>query len=195
MRRAAAAGLAVVALAAGAALATDGGQTAALERAREVTARLAGTLMPRLQTELAEGGAASALTVCAEVAQEITAEAETDGVRVRRVSTRVRNPADRPDDWERARLDELARAAAEGSLPPELHAVLDLPGGGRELRYLKPIVVQPLCLRCHGPAEALEPEVRARLAELYPDDEATGYAAGDLRGAVSVRVDLPTDAP
>jgi hypothetical protein len=34
----------------------------------------------------------------------------------------------------------------------------------------------------------MAPDVRSLLAERYPEDRATGYAAGDFRGMVSVRV-------
>ena len=44
----------------------------------------------------------------------------------------------------------------------------------------------PLCLTCHGEADALPPAIRDRLAESYPDDRAVGYAEGDLRGAFVV---------
>ncbi|MBW2376809.1 MAG: DUF3365 domain-containing protein [Deltaproteobacteria bacterium] len=46
--------------------------------------------------------------------------------------------------------------------------------------------MQPLCVTCHG-AE-LPPDLRARLAELYPEDQATGYAAGDFRGVFWVEL-------
>jgi hypothetical protein len=45
---------------------------------------------------------------------------------------------------------------------------------------VEPIVVQPMCVTCHGADVA--PDLRAKIEELYPDDQATGYAAGDLRG-------------
>jgi hypothetical protein len=45
-------------------------------------------------------------------------------------------------------------------------------------------------LACHGPEEALQPEVRAALDQRYPEDRATGYAAGDLRGAFWAEVPL-----
>jgi hypothetical protein len=168
-------------------------EAAAVERARELTAKLAGTLMPRLQEEIATHGTARALAVCAEVAQPLTVEAAGEGASLRRVSLRARNPADRPDEVERRVLEELQAAHAAGELPAEYHLTLDGPEG-RELRYFKPIVVQPLCLRCHGEPENLEPEVRARLSELYPDDQAVGYREGDLRGAVSVSIPLPPAA-
>ena len=44
------------------------------------------------------------------------------------------------------------------------------------------------CLACHGPAEALDEEVRVALAELYPEDRATGFRSGDLRGWFWVEV-------
>lgn len=167
-------------------------EAAAIARARELAAKLTGTLMPRLQQEIAAHGTAAALTTCAEVAQPLTAEAAGEGASLSRVSLRVRNAADRPDDLERRVLDELAAQHAAGELPAERHEVVDGPQG-RELRYFKPIVVQPLCLRCHGDPAALEPDVAARLAGLYPEDEAVGYRAGDLRGAISVRIPLPRD--
>jgi hypothetical protein len=57
-------------------------------------------------------------------------------------------------------------------------------GGRREFRFMKAITTQPLCLTCHG--EAISPEVAAKLSELYPDDRATGFREGDLRGAFVV---------
>ena len=46
--------------------------------------------------------------------------------------------------------------------------------------YVEPIVAQPLCLTCHG--KAISEATRAALAERYPDDKATGFEKGDLRG-------------
>ena len=46
--------------------------------------------------------------------------------------------------------------------------------------YVEPIVLQPLCLTCHG--DSLAPEVAARIQDLYPQDRAVGYEVGDLRG-------------
>ena len=60
------------------------------------------------------------------------------------------------------------------------------------VRENEPVFYRPIrigvdvCLKCHGDAESLAPEVSDRLAELYPDDRATGFAMGDLRGAFVV---------
>jgi hypothetical protein len=46
---------------------------------------------------------------------------------------------------------------------------------------MKAIPTAPLCLTCHG--TAIEPRLQAELTALYPQDLATGYQAGELRGA------------
>ena len=43
-----------------------------------------------------------------------------------------------------------------------------------------------VCQTCHGPADSLSPELKAALAKDYPHDQATGYVAGEIRGALSV---------
>jgi hypothetical protein len=55
--------------------------------------------------------------------------------------------------------------------------------------YVEPIFVQPLCVTCHG--GELESDLKAKLTELYPADQATGYAAGDFRGVFWA--ELPRD--
>jgi hypothetical protein len=52
--------------------------------------------------------------------------------------------------------------------------------------YAEPIVIQDLCLACHGAEVA--PDVKAALAEKYPTDAATGYVVGDLRGLAWVEL-------
>lgn len=62
--------------------------------------------------------------------------------------------------------------------------------GERTLRYLRPIRAAGICLNCHGDPGEFEPEVFSLLRERYPEDAATGYSAGQLRGAVSVQARL-----
>ena len=61
-----------------------------------------------------------------------------------------------------------------------------MPGG--RLGYLEPIYLQAMCLQCHG--SDLGSGVRERLAELYPEDRATGFAEGDFRGMFWVVVPI-----
>ena len=160
-----------------------------MERARAAAKQLAGVLMERLAEELDGGSPVDALTVCADEAQDLTAAQEAQGLHIRRVSLRTRNPANAPDPWEASQLDDLQAMHDRGELPDEV-AVVTAGAGGDELRYLKPITVLDPCLLCHGGEHDLDPGVVEELSRRYPEDHATGYAAGDFRGAVSVRVAL-----
>ena len=48
--------------------------------------------------------------------------------------------------------------------------------------------VEPLCLVCHG--KGLSDEVQDALEQYYPDDTATGYSLGQVRGAISLSRDM-----
>ncbi|MFM7180505.1 MAG: DUF3365 domain-containing protein [Verrucomicrobiales bacterium] len=56
------------------------------------------------------------------------------------------------------------------------------------LRYAKAIPVDALCLTCHG--KEIAPPIAQKLRDLYPDDKATDYQVGDLRGIFSVVVPM-----
>jgi len=163
-----------------------------LVRARQVADSLAARLREVLTAALEKQGPAGAVDACAERAQaETGAVAAELGVSVRRVSLRHRNPADAPDDFERATLERLAAEMPEKGLPAEIAEVVQPAAGGpAELRYLRPVAVAPHCLACHGQTSDLAAGVAEVLARRYPGDTATGYAAGDLRGAISVRLPL-----
>jgi hypothetical protein len=131
---------------------------------------------------MAEGGPEAAVRVCADEAQATARRvADERGGSVGRASLRLRNPANAAPDRVAAWL------AAQGERPAagvDGFERVDAVGDGRVARVLTPIAVEPPCLACHGSAEGLPPAVKALLAEKYPADAATGYAAGDLRGAV-----------
>lgn len=155
-------------------------------RARAAARELGEHIRSLLAAELAAGGFAGAAGVCAEKAQAETRRyAAEHGIRIRRVSLKARNAANRPDEWERARLAEWENAMKEGRPLPDA-AEGSAPDGA--YRLLLPIRVQAMCLTCHGNAQQIPAEVKAIIAKLYPEDAATGYRNGDLRGAFSVAV-------
>ena len=159
-----------------------------LGEARTAATALGSDLMTMLTQELARGGPAAAIAVCADSAQVRTTRRQQAGIAVRRVGTRVRNPANTPDSLEAAVLNAFQADLAAGRLPADTTVLETLAGGHTRLRYLRPVRVQEPCLTCHGPAAGIPDSVRAILAQRYPNDQATGYAVGDLRGAVSVQV-------
>ena len=135
---------------------------------------LKGALMAGL-----EKGPVNAISVCRVEAPELAASASTSDARVGRTSRKLRNPENAPKPWMEPFLDRYE--ADPGSREPAVVAIDDETVG-----YVEPIYVQPLCVTCHG--TALDPELAAKLAELYPQDQATGYRAGDLRGVFWVEL-------
>ena len=157
--------------------------------ARKVAGSVPPKLLQVLNEEIAKGGPESAISVCREKAPQIAkAAAEQTGWAIRRVSLRNRNPKATPDAWERAALEDFDRRAAAGESPATLEksAIVTKPDG-KEYRYLRALPVQQICLPCHGAPDKLKPEVAEQLHKLYPDDKGTGYAIGQIRGAITIR--------
>lgn len=162
------------------------------EQARLVATQVLGETKSVLDGALQGGLPAAALRVCASVAQNIARRHEREGWRVRRVSEKVRNPADTPDADELVVLRAWQAEHRAGRLTPAAeHQANVTEGGRRYLSYMKPIfIAAPVCLQCHGAPDKLAPGVAEALTELYPLDRATGYAVGDLRGAISVKIPI-----
>jgi len=120
-----------------------------------------------------ESGPVEAISACSVEARQISAELSVDGVVMGRSSHKLRNPENATPEW----LAPVLRGFADGSsdLSPVALSIDD----GR-MGYVEPIMVQPMCLACHG--DVLQPEVAAQIDASYPEDRATGFKAGDFRG-------------
>jgi hypothetical protein len=128
-------------------------------------------LMQALKQGMQEG-AENAIDVCRLEAPAIAAATSGDGVQIGRSSHRLRNPNNAPTEWQQSAIDHYL--ASEDREP----MLVDLGDGQRG--YMEPIMTAPMCLACHG--SELAPGVKSTLAQMYPDDQATDFAAGDLRG-------------
>jgi len=169
---------------AGLTVASDPPDQAALEqKARSLVRTFAGQLKPALKEALTSGGPVAAIDVCASRAPMIAAQlSEASGWKVTRVSRRPRNiNSAQPDAWEQQVLERFEARLAAGEAPPALNYGEVV---GSDFRYMQAQAVEPLCLLCHG--ESLSPEVQAALSQHYPQDRATGYRLGELRGAFSL---------
>ncbi|MCU0870655.1 MAG: DUF3365 domain-containing protein [Burkholderiales bacterium] len=161
-----------------------------LAEARALSQELVQKLGAALKAQLAAGGPESAVGVCRDLAPAIAGElSRRSGARVARVSLKMRNPLlGTPDAWEQAALADFDAAVAGGQPADKLERaeVVDEPAG-RTLRYVKAIPAAPLCMSCHGGADAIPAPVAAKIAAEYPHDRAVGYAPGQVRGAVTIR--------
>lgn len=152
---------------------------------RAAAARFGGRLMQELTTAMAVSPV-EAISVCKERAPRIAREeGERLGADVGRTALRLRNPANTPSGWQRRTLESFAAAISAGADPATLeYTEVIEDSGATERRWMKPIVLAPMCVSCHG--SALSPEIADAVAAAYPSDEATGFAAGELRGAFYV---------
>jgi hypothetical protein len=156
-------------------------------QAEELAQQFVGLLKPQLKQAMAEGGPSQAVAVCADVAPSIAESLSvTSGWTVKRVSLNARNASRAvPDSWEHAVLQEFDRRQQAGEEAASLRFG-EVTGG--QYRYLQAQGVEPLCLTCHG--KELADTTVLTLREYYPDDMATGYSLGQVRGAISLYKNL-----
>ncbi len=168
------------------------GINAAVKKSREVSKELLGTVKGVLMKQLAVGGPVHAISACADTAQSLGDQiAGKYGLSIRRVSNKWRNPKDVPDTYETEVLQHFASLREEDELDNSVeHYEITTVDSVRYFRYMKPIVVQPVCLPCHGDRTAMKDLITIVLQQRYPEDKAVGYKADDLRGAVSVKMRL-----
>ncbi len=154
---------------------------------KEVIQELATTLGSLLNKAIAEGGPVEAVKVCQLKAGPMTKSFNggREGVNVSRTSLKYRNPQNAPDELDRKVLESWQHELEAGnSLPP---LSIELRDEDTAIVY-KPIMLQAVCLNCHGAEEQLLPELKTVLDELYPQDKARGFKVGDLRGAFRVEM-------
>jgi hypothetical protein len=128
-------------------------------------------LSGRLMTAMSEGGPAAAIEVCQVEAKSMAIEVGKEtNVKIGRTGVRLRNTNNQPPSWAQKLIVDKTDTPVFARLSNE-HVVA-----------LLPIKLQAQCLMCHGPSESLAPEVKEKLATLYPQDQATGFSEGELRG-------------
>lgn len=160
------------------------------EESRAAAAGFAQKLGGELKQAISQGGPDGAIGVCRNIAPQIAGElALRNGWQVTRVSLKTRNALlGMPDAWEQKVLAEFDARAAKGEDPAKIEfAEVVAEPAGQYFRYMKALPVQPLCLSCHGGPGDIAPAVRAKLASEYPHDRATGYSAGQIRGAITIK--------
>lgn len=155
-------------------------------QARVLCGNLTLSLQGELFAAMKDGGPVKALDVCRARAPEIARSATAGSPwTIGRTALKVRNAANAPDAWEAAKLEEFRRRLAKGEELAAIEAFEVVESEGRPaFRYMKAIGTTSPCLTCHG--SDLKPEIAAKVRELYPDDQATGFSSGQLRGAFTV---------
>ncbi|WP_298358103.1 DUF3365 domain-containing protein [Rhodoblastus sp.] len=156
-------------------------------RAAELTAEYAKELKAAISGAMAKGGPLGALDICNRQAPKIAADlSKSSGWSIGRTSLKPRNAASAPDDYERKVMEGFAARFAKGEKPDTLVSAATVEDkGGKTFRFMKAIPTGEMCLTCHGLNVA--PELKQKIAQLYPKDQATGFKLGDLRGAFTLK--------
>jgi len=162
------------------------GEGKAIAEAKKGAKTLSKTLKRRLVGAMQEGGPEAALSACAADAQSITAGAAAPRLRVGRSTLRLRNPKNAgAPTWVNEWLTKTGERKTEG-----LKGLEEVVEG--TARVLVPLTASSLCLACHGDTKTHTNQMKELLASQYPEDKATGYQSGDLRGVIWAEYDLET---
>ncbi len=172
-------------------------QAQAQARAQAAMQDFSERLRGQLRDAMTRDGAPAAVDFCHDQAPRIADQVMAEhGVRLGRVAVpgRHRNPGHVAEGWQAETLASFQAAVDRGGAPQAQVAVMrDALPSGVELRMARGIAVEPACLMCHG--ASIAPGIAERLAQNYPEDGATGFREGDLRGLVWVEVPAPESVP
>ena len=154
-----------------------------INKGKNATQMLIKTLGSNMKKNLKAGGAMQALDFCSQEAYTLTQsvnEKLPKGVEVKRVSLKNRSPLNTAKQDEMKVLLELhALQKQNKKLPNFVVKQID----EHTYKFYKPLVINKgVCLKCHGDIQ--NEKLANEIAKRYPDDKATGYKMGDLRGAV-----------
>lgn len=151
-----------------------------LDAGDEIAAATFTALSGELKAAMAEGGVPHAIDYCHLRASPITDSlAQHYQVAIKRTSLRYRNPGNAPTTREKRVLNDYQKSHDARQVLKHIVEASD-----STYHYYSPIMMQPLCLNCHG-APATIPAYRV-IKDRYPGDLATDYAVGDLRGMWSI---------
>jgi hypothetical protein len=145
---------------------------------------LKGVLVSQLQNE----GVVSAIKVCSDTAQALTNNyGMENNLNISRVSLKTRNKANEPDTYEKKILQQFEVMNRKNELENSTEIVEVVTSNGeKQVRYMKPILTNGVCLNCHGSENQISKDVKQVIADNYPNDEARNYKVGDVRGAISI---------
>lgn len=152
----------------------------------DVSAKLLQKLGGELKAKMQSDGAIGALHFCSQNALVLTDSIAKDtGTSIRRVSLKNRNPVNTAEKEEQSLLKLWEKMVQNRQALPD-YEIKKI--SSSQSIYYKPILINnEACLKCHGEIQTDTPLGKA-IAATYPEDKATGYKMGDLRGMIAVTI-------
>ena len=156
--------------------------------AKKSIKKLMQNMQKNFKKAMKSGGPANAVTFCSQKAQDIVTKTNSElgkNVTISRITLKPRNEKHLAKGDEAKILSSLQTLKENGvQLPKILVQKVD----DKHTRVYKPIIVKAKCLICHGTEDKLHPKAKEAIKTKYPNDKATGYKVGDLRGAFVVDI-------
>jgi hypothetical protein len=143
-----------------------------------IVARTFDTLRNTLQAAVKDKGFDGAVVFCNVNALAITNTYADQGISIKRTSDKLRNPANLADSMEQRILKYILN---QPDISSKTGALVERDASGR-VHYFKPIIMQSMCLNCHGNKDQIQQVTLESIQSRYPADAAIGYREGDVRG-------------
>ena len=147
------------------------GSDLAASTQKVLASNLVGTIQERGTLEALEFCNIQAIPLTDSMSVELEAH-------IKRVTDQPRNPNNLAGKSELEYIQTAKTALIEGKeITPSIQY-----SNGKVTGYY-PIITNQLCMQCHGSEETqIDEQTLAKIKELYPEDKATGYDIGELRG-------------
>jgi len=155
-----------------------------IKRGSKIAKLTASSLQKALKNAIKEDGLEYAIEICNIDALNITDSiSESESVQIKRLAKKYRNPVNETDSAE----SELFKSYILEWLGGRLLNPKIIPNKNGNPVYYNPIYVDKLCLNCHGEIGTnIDSKLAKLINELYPEDKATNFKQGQLRGMWSI---------
>ena len=148
---------------------------------------LGGALKKEVKAKMKEDpSGALAMGFCSTKAGEITEKINTQlphYATVRRTALKLRNQANKADATDINVMKSYEEKITDKTFSPKDIKLVETKDA---YRIYKPLVAKAMCLKCHG--QNISDDMQAILNKTYPNDKATGFKEGDLRGVIVAEI-------
>jgi hypothetical protein len=158
-----------------------------LVKGKEISKESFKTLSGKLKEQLQKGGVVHAIPFCNSEALPITKElSKKFNVSIKRTSNKIRNIKNNSTARE---LEVVEKFITLKENNKELAPIVEV-GKNDKIHFYAPIIMKNNCLVCHGTVgQEISVKNDSIIKLLYPNDKATNYKEGDVRGIWSITFD------
>ncbi len=138
-----------------------------------------------IQTIASKDGLHGVVDFCHKNAEKLADSlGKLHNVVIKRTSHKLRNEKNKPDEDSKAVLEKyLKLQQAQKPMEPVVKK-----GADGYIHFYAPIKLKKECLKCHGiPGQEVHDDIYKLIKSKYPNDKATGFKEGELRGIWDIK--------